>query len=131
MDAMHAILICDDDEDTRAALRRALRGHHVTEAATPAEALAALRAACFDAVMSDFDYGDGGVDGLALLQAVQLQWPDTLRVLITGNADISIAIRAVNGGAVDRYILKPWNSDTLRTSLDIALHGRAQRAAAG
>ncbi|HTJ45772.1 MAG TPA: hypothetical protein VL463_26900, partial [Kofleriaceae bacterium] len=60
-----------------------------------------------------------------------LQWPDTLRVLITGNADVSVAIRAVNGGAVDRYILKPWNSDTLRASIEIALHGRSQRLAAG
>jgi DNA-binding NtrC family response regulator len=129
MDATHAILICDDDDDTRAALRRALRGHHVTEASTPAEALAALRAARFDAVLSDFDYGVIGADGLELLQSIRMQWPDTLRVLITGNADIQIAIRAVNSGAVDRYILKPWNSDTLRTSLEIALHGRAQRRA--
>ncbi|HTJ46012.1 MAG TPA: response regulator, partial [Kofleriaceae bacterium] len=118
MDALHAILICDDDDDTRAALRRALRGHHVTEAASPQEALAALRAARFDAVLSDFDYGAGEGDGLELLQNIRLQWPDTLRVLITGNADVSVAIRAVNGGAVDRYILKPWNSDTLRASIE-------------
>ena len=129
MDAMHAILICDDDDDTRAALRRALRGHHVTEASSPQEALAALRAARFDAVLSDFDYGIVGGDGLEFLQTVRMQWPDTLRVLITGNADVTVAIRAVNGGAVDRYILKPWNSDTLRTSLEIALHGRTQRRA--
>jgi DNA-binding NtrC family response regulator len=129
MDAMHAILICDDDADTRAALRRALRGHHVTECATPAEGLQALRAARFDAVLSDFDYGTSGSDGLEFLQTVQLQWPDALRVLITGNAEVTVAIRAVNGGAVDRYILKPWNSDTLRTSLEIALHGRASRRA--
>jgi DNA-binding NtrC family response regulator len=128
MDAMHAILICDDDDDTRAALRRALRGHHVTEAASPQEALAALRAARFDAVLSDFEYKVGEIDGLELLQTVRLQWPDTLRVLITGNADVQIAIRAVNGGAVDRYVLKPWNSDTLRASIDIALRGRSQRA---
>lgn len=130
MEAMHAILVCDDDDDTRAALRRALRGHHVTEAATPQEALAALRAARFDAVLSDFDYG-GECDGIELLQTVQLQWPETLRVLITGNADVHVAIRAVNGGAVDRYILKPWNSDTLRASIEIALHGRTQRSVAG
>jgi len=131
MDALHAILICDDDDDTRAALRRALRGHHVTEASSPQEALAALRAARFDAVLSDFDYGSNEGDGLELLQNIRLQWPDTLRVLITGNADVSVAIRAVNGGAVDRYILKPWNSDTLRASIEIALHGRSQRLAAG
>ncbi len=131
MDATHAILICDDDDDMRAALRRALRGHHVTEASSPAEALSAMRAARFDAILSDFDFGDADADGLALLQTVRLQWPETLRVLITGNADVTVAIRAVNGGAVDRYILKPWNAETMRTSLEIALHGRAQRAAAG
>ncbi len=124
-DATHAILICDDDSDTRSALRRALRGHHVTEAATPAEGLSALRAARFDAVLSDFDYGLAGTDGLEFLQTVRMQWPETLRVLLTGNADVMVAIRAVNGGAVDRYVLKPWNSETLRTSLEIALHGRS------
>ena len=124
MAATHAILVCDDDADTRAALRRSLRGHCVIEAASPQEALASLRAATFDAVLSDFDYGQG-TDGLELLQQIRVQWPGTLRVLITGNADVQVAIRAVNSGAVDRYILKPWDADTLRTSLDIALHGRA------
>jgi DNA-binding NtrC family response regulator len=124
MDAVYAILICDDDDDTRAAMRRALRGHHVIEAASPTEGLAALRAASFDAVVSDFHFGPGEGDGLDFLQTVCLQWPPTVRLLVTGSTDLDVAIRAVNGGAVHRYIKKPWRPDQLRMTVEIALRGR-------
>ena len=124
MDAVHAILICDDDADTRAALRRALRGHHVTEAATPSEGLAALRAARFDAVVSDFRFGPGEGDGLDFLQTVCLQWPATVRVLLSGSPDLELASRAVAGGAVDRYVRKPWTPDALRATLELVLQRR-------
>jgi DNA-binding NtrC family response regulator len=127
MDGTLALLICDDDDVTRAALRRAFRGHHVTEAATVAEGLAALRVARFDAVLSDFDFGDD-VDGLQFLRRVRQGWPATLRVLITGDHDLRQVIGAATG-AVDRFILKPWTLESLRSSVELALEERADGAA--
>jgi len=128
MDAKYAILICDDDDDIRAAMRRTLHGFHVTEAGSPADALAALRVARFDGVISDFNLGTPA-DGLDLLQTVRVLWPETVRFLVTGNTDVSIAIRAVNEGAVHRYFLKPWDDEKLTGALEIALRSRMQRAA--
>lgn len=117
------ILICDDEADIRSAMKRTLRGHAVTEASSPREALDKLKDFKYDAIISDFSLGDGA-DGLDLLQLVKVQYPDTIRFLVTGNQEIDIAMRAVNEGAVDRYFLKPWDDDKLRTALDIVSRTR-------
>ena len=66
MEARYAILICDDDPDIRAAMKRTLRGYDVVEAGTPREAMALLRAHSFDALLSDFNLGTDDTDGLDL-----------------------------------------------------------------
>ena len=43
--------------------------------------------------------------------------------------DLGVAVRAVNSGAVDRYIEKPWNPETLRAAIEIALHAGSHRVA--
>ena len=122
---MAAILICDDDPDIRSAMRRTLRGHEVSEAGSPREALDALKLRAYEAVISDFSMGTDS-DGLDLLAHVKLMYPDTVRFLVTANRDLDIAVRAVNEGAVHRYFLKPWNEDQLRSALDIKLASRAK-----
>jgi len=126
MEARYAILICDDDPEIRASMRRTLTRYHVTEVASPAEALTVLRVARFDAVVSDFSLGTSA-DGLDLLQTVRVLWPETVRFLVTGNVDVQVAIRALNEGAVHRYFLKPWDDDKLTGALEIALRSRAHR----
>jgi two-component system, probable response regulator PhcQ len=115
-----AILICDDDPDIRSAMRRTLRGHEVTEAGSPREALDALKLATYAAVISDFSMGTDS-DGLDLLAHVKLMYPDTVRFLVTANRDLDVAARAVNEGSVHRYFLKPWDESKLRTALEIVL----------
>lgn len=118
-----SILICDDDPDVRASLRRTLRGHDVAEAGSPHEALELLKCRTFDAILSDFALGTAQ-DGLDLLQHVRLGFPHVLRFLVTGNQDLEVAVRAVNEGAVHRYFGKPWDDEKLRASLEILLHAR-------
>lgn len=122
----HAILICDDDPDIRSAMKLTLRGYAVTETSSPREALHVMKTRPFDAVISDFSL-EADSDGLDLLQHVRMQYPDTVRFLVTGNRDIEIAARAVNEGAVDRYFSKPWSDDKLRAALEIVLRGRPSR----
>jgi DNA-binding NtrC family response regulator len=119
----HAILICDDDPDIRGAMKRTLRGYQVTEASSPREALDEMKNRRFDAVICDFSLGTDS-DGLDLLQHIRMQYPETVRFLVTGNRDIEIAARAVNEGAVHRYFSKPWNDDKLRAALEILLRFR-------
>jgi DNA-binding NtrC family response regulator len=121
------ILICDDDPDIRASMRRTLRGYEVVEASSPKEAIDTLRTRKFDAIVSDFSM-DADNDGLDLLQHARFQYPNIVRFLVTGNRDVEVAMRAVNEGAVDRYFLKPWNDDRLRSALEILLRARSTGA---
>jgi DNA-binding NtrC family response regulator len=117
------ILICDDDPDIRAAMRRTLRGHLVTEAGSPREAMEMMTGREFDAIVCDYSMG-ADKDGLDLLQLVKVQYPNMVRFLVTGNRALDIVMRAVNEGSVHRYFLKPWDDEKLRAALDIVLHSR-------
>ena len=121
---MQSILICDDDPDIRATMKRTLRGYDVVEAGTPREAMALLRAHSFDALLSDYNL-NSDADGLDLLMHAKLSHPDVVRFLVTGNRDLEIATRAVNEGAVHRYFLKPWDDDKLRAALVLILRSKA------
>ena len=58
-----------------------------------------------------------GTDGVALLKGVKEKYPDTMRALITGYADIEAVERAINvgGGGIMNYVSKPWDDDNLRS----------------
>jgi DNA-binding NtrC family response regulator len=118
-----SILVCDDDPDIRQAMKRTLKGHAIEEAGSPREALALMKTRTFDAIVSDFSMGADS-DGLDLLQLVKVQYPDTIRFLVTANRELDVAMRAVNEGAVHRYFLKPWNDEQLRTALEIVTASR-------
>jgi DNA-binding NtrC family response regulator len=127
----YTILLVDDQRDVRSALRRALflPGYTIHEANGGAEALEILRAGPIDAVVSDYDMP--GIDGMSLLQRVRLQYPATVRILVTGRADLNLAVRALNEGAVHRFFLKPWNNVDLRGIVQMALHQNGAGSAAG
>ncbi len=119
----YAILICDDDPDIRRAMKRALRGNDVVEASSPNEAIEALKARRFDAVVSDYSL-EAATNGLDLLQHVRIQYPAMVRFLVTGNQELDVVVRAVNEGAVHRYFKKPWDDDKLRTALELLLRSQ-------
>ncbi|MDB4957384.1 MAG: histidine kinase [Myxococcales bacterium] len=108
-------------------MRRTLRGYDIVEACSPREGLDALKTRRFDAVVSDYSM-DADADGLDFLQLVKLQYPDTIRFLVTANRELEVVVRAVNEGAVHRYFLKPWNDEKLRSALDIVLRAKHTQA---
>lgn len=124
----YTILVCDDEPDVRAAMRRTLHRYQVVAVGSATEAMAELKDRAYDAVISDFNLSTAN-DGLELLQLVRVMYPDTVRFLVTGNTDVHIAIRAVNEGAVHRFFLKPWDDEGLVGALDIQLHGHGARRA--
>lgn len=117
------ILICEDDPDVRAALRRTLRTYEVAEAASPHEALELLKARAFDGIVTDFSLG-ADRDGIDLLQHVRISYPRVARFLVTGNQNLDVVVRALNEGAVHRYFTKPWDDHKLLAALEIVLHSR-------
>lgn len=62
-----------------------------------------------------------GMTGIDLLSQVRERSPRTIRILLTGHADMNAAIRAINAGEVYKFITKPWDEEDLRTVIDNGL----------
>lgn len=63
------------------------------------------------------------MSGLELLKIVQEKYPDTVRIILTGYAQVSTLMSAINSGQVYRYLTKPWKLDeefipTIRQAID-------------
>jgi response regulator RpfG family c-di-GMP phosphodiesterase len=101
------VLLVDDEEAVLAGLRRHLQGRFSVQTATDvATALQLMReAGPFAVVMTDMRMP--GQDGVALLRTLRDEAPHTVRMLLTGYADVDVAIDAVNEGNVFRFLCKP------------------------
>jgi response regulator RpfG family c-di-GMP phosphodiesterase len=108
-------LLCVDDEpNIVSALKRLFRGHgyNVLTATSGAQALEIMGSLPIHVVLSDMRMP--GMDGAQLLEQVRERWPAATRMLLTGYADMSSTVAAINRGQIYRYITKPWNDDELR-----------------
>lgn len=101
------ILLVDDDEVDRLAIRRALRGAavdaRVEEACGAAEAMKALSGDVFDCIL--LDYYLPGTDGFEVLRNLRRETPRTPVVMLTGHGDEQTAVELMKAGAAD-YITK-------------------------
>jgi CheY-like chemotaxis protein len=68
------------------------------------------------------------LDGVALLKRVRGLYPDTVRILLTGQAEVADAARAVNEGEVFRFLTKPCPSELLQQTLSEAMEHLRQIA---
>ncbi|MET3131344.1 diguanylate cyclase (GGDEF)-like protein [Oxalobacteraceae bacterium GrIS 1.11] len=60
------------------------------------------------------------MDGTVFLERVKALYPDTFRIVLSGQADLSLMMDAVNRGAVSRFYTKPWNNKLLRDNVRAA-----------
>jgi DNA-binding NtrC family response regulator len=86
---------------------------HTAESAQ--EAIEILQRQPVHVVMTDQRMPE--MTGVELLRQVQREWPDAIRMVFTGYADIKAVIDAINHGRIFRYITKPWDPDELRSVL--------------
>ncbi|MDX5432407.1 MAG: response regulator [Halomonas sp.] len=122
------LLLVDDEPNVLSALSRMLRheGYELHTAGDGQAALAILEREPIDLVLSDALMP--GMDGVELLSRVQQQWPECLRLLLTGQCDLSATIRAINEGRIYGYLAKPWDDERLCLTLRQALqHQQAER----
>lgn len=107
------VLCVDDEAFILSSLKRVLRsaGYLVVTAGDAAQALLRLEELPIDVVISDMRMP--GMDGAALLEQVQARWPQTMRLLLTGHADMPSTVAAINRGRIFRYLQKPWDEATL------------------
>jgi len=58
--------------------------------------------------------------GIEFLESIIPDFPEPIRILLTGYADINAVIDAINKGQVYKYIQKPWTDDDLRINIEKA-----------
>ena len=117
---MAHLLIVDDDANTLASLARAFRlaGHEATVCDNAARALELVKAQAFDMMLSDVVMP--GKDGLTLLEEMRGLGIALPVVMISGQANIEMAVRATRLGAID-FLEKPLSTDKLLLTVDNVL----------
>ena len=117
---MAHLLIVDDDANTLASLARAFRlaGHEATVCDNAARALELVKSQAFDLIFSDVVMP--GKNGLALLEDFKAQGLATPVIMISGQANIDMAVRATRLGAID-FLEKPLSTEKLLLTIENVL----------
>jgi response regulator RpfG family c-di-GMP phosphodiesterase len=103
------LLLVDDEPSILSALRRLFRpcGYRILTAEGGAAGLDLLARENVDLVISDMRMPE--MDGAQFLERVRAEWPRAVRILLTGYADMTATVNAINKGEIYRYIAKPWD----------------------
>lgn len=114
------ILFIDDEKNVLAAIHRQLRRYfNILPALSGAEGLAAVGKYKPAVVVCDMRMP--GMDGVSTLVEIEKRSPDTVRIMLTGNADQETAVDAINRGRIFRFLNKPCSEQTLRQALEEAI----------
>ena len=100
--SQYKILCVDDEPNILSSLKRmlSLEGFEVFTAESGADALKLLAQHPMNVIISDMQMPQ--MNGTELLAKVGQQWPQTMRLMLTGASDVSGAIEAINQGAIYR-----------------------------
>jgi len=120
---MAKILVIDDDSTFCIMLKTFLsrKGHEVKEAFSFDEAVRLIRGEYFDVLLSDFRLPDHS--GMDILAEAKRKSTETIVILMTGYADIRVAVSAIKKGAYE-YVTKPINPDEILLTITNALAAR-------
>jgi len=120
----YQILYVDDEPDNLIAFKAVFRREYrLLICESGKEALEILEREDVDLIISDQRMP--GMTGSELLEQVRLKYPDVVRMILTGYADMGSIIDAINKGKIYHYISKPWDVDDLRVILRNALEAYA------
>jgi FixJ family two-component response regulator len=114
------LLLVDDEENITSALVRLLRrdGYNILRANSGAEGLALLAQNEVGVIISDQRMP--GMSGVEFLSKVREQYPDTVRIVLSGYTELNSVTDAINRGAVYKFLTKPWEDDLLRANVEEA-----------
>lgn len=117
----HKVLLVDDEPNVTEALKRALRreSYEIFTATSARDALKVLERTEIDVVISDEQMPE--MSGSQFLAIVCDKYPHTIRIILTGQASLEAAVRAINEGQVYRFLNKPCNEVDLKVTVRQAL----------
>jgi len=115
------VLLVDDDNNILAGYRRSLSREFLVETALGGRQALKLAAenGPYAVVMADMRMPE--MVGLQLLNSIKAEWPDTVRIVLTGYADMDAAIQALNENTIFRFLNKPCSKEVMAKALTAAL----------
>ena len=116
MVARPVVLVVDDEVRSQEALRRTLEEDFAVLTAGSAEDALAVMAREFVHVVL-CDQRMPGLSGVEFLRQVRVQWPDTVRIIISGFTEAEDIIAGINEAGIWQYVLKPWHPEQLLLTL--------------
>jgi putative nucleotidyltransferase with HDIG domain len=118
---MHSVLFVDDEPHILSSLKREFRDFsrpvHLADSAL--KGLQLLEQHPIGVVVSDNDMPVMG--GVEFLSQVRSRWPDVSRIMLTGKANMQVAIEAINRCGASQFITKPWNVEEIRRVVEESL----------
>ena len=119
-DSKARILFVDDEPRILVALKALFRSsYEVCTANSGADAVALLKEKDFDVIVSDQRMPE--MTGVEVLRSARELRPRAIRVLLTGDSDLSAILGAINDGEIFRFINKPWSNNDLRETIAAAV----------
>jgi response regulator RpfG family c-di-GMP phosphodiesterase len=118
----HTILLVDDEAGILHSLQRLLRSVanvKVLTAANAEQGLVLLKNSPISLIVSD--HRMPGMTGVEFLTEARAIRPETIRILLTGYADLETPVKAINNGSVRYYITKPWDNELLLSRIKESL----------
>jgi Response regulator containing CheY-like receiver, AAA-type ATPase, and DNA-binding domains len=129
METVKVLLVDDEIEVTKILSKRlGRRGYDCQTAANGQEAVDAMRQFPFGIVIMDVKMPV--MDGMTALQLIHAQWPKTQIILLSGHADMQLAVQAMTEGAFG-YLMKPVDIDELLFKIEDAETQRRLEAGQG
>lgn len=119
-----SVLFVDDEQAILAAIKRVTRKlpARFFFLSNPIEALELIVKENIDIVVSDMRMPQ--MDGIEFLSNVAENYPETIRIMLTGNADSDLVMNAVNKGRIWSFLEKPWESEHLVMTISQAIQTR-------
>lgn len=117
----HTVLCVDDEENILRSLKRLLRreDYRLLTASSGPEGLEVLRENDVHLIICDQRMAQ--MSGTEFLAEVKEKYPDTIRVVLSGYTDVDAITDSINKGHVYKFLLKPWNDQSLKLEIRQAL----------
>jgi len=128
-DGVYDILIVDDETQILRLLKDSLKASKnfefdVTLATDGEYGIKHITEQNYDMVLSDYDMPN--MNGVEFLKKVKEESPNTVRIMITGQADLDVAKEAINEADISHFIEKPWDTQELLSKIREELRGKKE-----
>lgn len=113
------ILYVDDEENNLISFKANFRiKYSVYTAISADEAMKVIEARALEIIISDQRMPN--MTGVEFLEKLLVDYPDPMRILLTGYADMNAVVDAVNKGKIYHYLTKPWNEEEMDMTIESA-----------